>query len=171
MPPLLCPFLSCCGHAFYHKPLIKILILQLDFPAWPQACLTTAACSGNHWAVLALISATRPALLRHLAAVGVHFSSRISTPACHSLPGMPSLQSRRLLLPPPCKRFIPPHLQHGVLVPLLLAERWFPTATSSSTLEFVRHIWKLDTKNIQILKISSLERVLAFLCDGYLLFL
>lgn len=46
----------------------------------------------------------------------------------------------------------------------------FQLLKSSNILEFVRHIRKLDTKNILVLKIPSLETVLPFLHDGYLSF-
>lgn len=46
----------------------------------------------------------------------------------------------------------------------------FQLLKSSNILEFVRHIWKLDTKNILVLKIPSLETMLPFLHDGYLSF-
>lgn len=46
----------------------------------------------------------------------------------------------------------------------------FQLLKSSNILEFVRHIWKLDTENILVRKISSLETVLPFLNDGCLPF-
>lgn len=160
------PFLSSHVCALPYTPLMKILILQLDFLAWPQTCLAAATClaiTGMWWPWLLpsdlLFSSSS------LAAVGLCLFWR--TLPC--LLYWPTLQHSQLLLPPEQE------IQKPIYRPVFLCCSFrqrvgFQLLKSSNILEFVRHIWKLGTKNILILKISSLETVLPFLHDGYLSF-
>lgn len=165
---LLCPFLSCCSRscALPCTSLMKILILQLDFLAWPQPCLTTATC-------LTITGMCCPHLLPpDLLCSTVWLlwdcvSGEDTVPACCMAPLSLWLALSDSLLNI--------EIQNPIYrTAFLCCSSWqrdgFQLLKSSYILEFVRHIWKSETKNILILKIPSLETVLPFLHDGYLSF-
>lgn len=116
-------------------------------------------------------AATRPTLLHYLAALGLGLLWW-TLPLPAELPASAPGSSSPAAQPAPAAQVeVQTPIYRTVFLRCSFRQRdGFQLLKSSNILEFVRHIWKSDTKNTLILKISSLETVLPFLHDGYLPF-
>lgn len=120
---LLCPSWSCFSHAcaLPCTPLMKILISQVDFLGWPQTCLSLVTClaiSGMCWLWLLL-----PDLL-YSASLDCLWWDLVSLPF---------------------QRFQKPIYQIMSMCCSFQQNNGFQLLKSSSILEFVGQIWKLET--------------------------